>query len=119
MKSNTYEDLVVWQKSCDLSVLIYKLCEHLPKHEQFGLISQMQRSAVSIASNIAEGSKRGSKKDFVHFLNIANGSSAELQTQIYILKKLKYADSLDFSEITSIQEEINKMLHKLILALKV
>ncbi len=113
MKSNTYKDLIVWQKSCDLSIEIYLITSQLPKDEKFGLSSQMQRAAISIASNIAEGSKRGTKKDFSQFIKIALGSTAELETQIYILSRLPYSKAIDLRKAESLLFEISKMLHAL------
>ncbi|MBU4480161.1 four helix bundle protein [Patescibacteria group bacterium] len=112
MKS--YEDLTVWQKSIDLVVLIYKLTKKFPKEETYGLSSQIKRCAVSIPSNIAEGSRRGTKKDFRHFLFNSFGSGAELETQIKISKKLLLVDEQEFIEIDNILSEVMKMLNKLI-----
>jgi len=72
-KVKSYEDLIVWQKSKDLAVFIYKITEKFPKEEKFGIVSQIRRSSVSIPSNIAEGSRRSTSKDFRHFLCIAFG----------------------------------------------
>lgn len=83
-KTNSFKDLLVWQRSVELAKAIYQLAAALPKHEAYGLASQLRRAAVSIPSNIAEGSKRGSRKDFRHFLLIASGSAAELETQLII-----------------------------------
>lgn len=77
----SYKDLLVWQKALELVVLIYDLTSQFPKEELYGLAAQMRRSAVSIPSNIAEGSRRGTKKDFRQFLLIAFGSGAELESQ--------------------------------------
>ena len=85
----SYKDLIVWQKAMDLVVEIYRICKFLPKEENYGLSDQMRRSVVSIASNIAEGQARDSKKDFIRFLSIAQGSKAELETQIEICRRLK------------------------------
>lgn len=84
MESN-YRNLKVWQQAISLVIDIYHLTENLPKTEQFGLTSQIRRAAVSIASNIAEGSQKKSKADFVRFLEIAQGSSAEVETQLIII----------------------------------
>lgn len=92
MKIESYENLIVWQKSMDLVTAIYELTRQFPKEEVFGLTSQMRRAAVSIPSNIAEGSRRGSRKDFRNFLLIAYGSGAELETQIKIAKRLSYVE---------------------------
>lgn len=110
----SYKDLVVWQKSIDLTIEIYRLTKDFPKEEQFGLISQMRRSAVSIPSNIAEGRSRGTKKDFLQFVRIAYGSGAELETQIIISKKLEKLNKFDYSKIDRILEEIMKMLNAII-----
>ena len=109
----SYSDLIVWKKSMDLVIEIYKITESFPKNEQYGIISQMRRAAVSIPSNIAEGRKRGSKKEFKHFLVIAYGSGAELETQIEITKRLNYADPKKYTAIDSLLLEVMKMLNKL------
>lgn len=113
MSSKSYKDLIVWQKSIDLVVAVYELAEYFPKSEVFGLSSQMKRSAVSIASNIAEGSKRGTKKDFRQFLLMAYGSGAELETQIFIAKKLPFGKSLNYKTVDALLEEVMKMLNRL------
>ena len=76
----SYKDLIVWQKSMEIVVLIYKLTEQFPTNEIYGLTSQIRRCSVSVPSNIAEGSRRGGQKDYRHFLTIAFGSGAELET---------------------------------------
>lgn len=90
-----------------LAGVVYKDTRVLPKEEQYGLLSQMRRAAVSIPSNIAEGSKRGTRKDYVQFLRIANGSAAELETQILLVEDLF---SVDFKESKQLLEEVRKML---------
>lgn len=85
---HSYKDLIVWQKAMDLIVAIYKLTEEFPKSEIYGLTAQMRRSAISIPSNIAEGRRRGSRKDYRQFLIMAYGSGSELETQIEITKRL-------------------------------
>ncbi len=82
------EDLKIWRKSIELTKVIYILTKQLPKEEQFGLIMQMKRSSVSIASNIAEGAGRNSTKEFLRFLSIANGSCFELHTQLILVIEL-------------------------------
>ena len=86
--------------------------------EVYGLTSQMRRAAVSVSSNIAEGSIRGSKKDFCHFLRIASGSVAELETQVEISKNLPFGKSLNYDNVESLAIEVNKMIHGLITKLK-
>jgi len=81
---SSYRDLIVWKKAVGLAIETYHLTDQFPKEEVYGLISQMRRAAVSVPSNIAEGSIRGSKRDFCHFLRIASGSVAELETQVEV-----------------------------------
>ena len=85
---SSFKDLVVWQKSMDLAVQIYSLCKKLPIDEQFGISTQMKRSVVSISSNIAEGFKRGGPKEFRQFFIIAQGSAAELESQILLCQRI-------------------------------
>lgn len=91
-KIRTFKDLRVWQKGIELVKEIYKTTEVFPKSEQYGLSSQMRRASVSIPANIAEGFRRRSTKEHRQFLNIALGSSAELETLIEISKELGYID---------------------------
>jgi four helix bundle protein len=109
-----YKKLIVWQKSLDLTILIYELTKTLPKNERFGLIDQMQRCAVSIPSNIAEGYSRISKKSFVNFLKISLGSISELETQIILSEKLKYIDKEKEIIILDKIIEIQKIIGALI-----
>lgn len=114
----TYKELVVWQKSLDLVVLIYTFTENFPKSEIYGLTSQMRRAAVSISSNIAEGKMRGTRKDFRHFLLNAFGSGAELETQLEIVHRLPFGKSVDVNEPLFLLTEIMKMLNKFIYRLE-
>ncbi|OHA31514.1 MAG: hypothetical protein A3B11_00960 [Candidatus Taylorbacteria bacterium RIFCSPLOWO2_01_FULL_44_26] len=107
---NSYKELLVWQKAIVLVEEIYKI--GFPKEELYGLSSQMRRASVSIPSNIAEGQQRKSRKEFTQFLRMAFGSSAELDTQIIIAKKLY--PGLDFSKAETILEEVGKMLNAII-----
>ena len=110
----SYKNLQVWQKSIELVVATYELTDLFPKEEVYGLTSQMRRSAVSIPSNIAEGSRRGTKKDYRHFLLIAYGSGAELETQIEIAKRLPFGKKLNYLKVDGLLEEVMKMLNKMI-----
>ena len=85
----THKDLDVWNKAMDFAEKIYSLTTQFPKEEQYGLVSQIRRSAISIPSNIAEGAARNSNKEFMQFLYIAMGSLSEIETQILLAKKLK------------------------------
>jgi four helix bundle protein len=110
----SYKDLTVWQRSVDLVMEIYGITEKFPSNELYGLTSQMRRAAVSIASNIAEGKARSTRKDYRHFLYNSFGSGAEHGTQVEIAKKLKFRVASDFSKIDALLEEIMKMLNVLI-----
>jgi four helix bundle protein len=108
--ANFFRELKVWQLSIDLSMHVYKLTGEFPKHEAYGLTSQMRRAAVSIASNIAEGSARGTRKDFKQFVLIAKGSLCELQTQLVIAKRLGYAVEQKIATVESCAQEVAQML---------
>ncbi len=114
MELKSYKDLIVWQKSIVLVLKIYKLTENFPREEVYGLTSQIRRSAVSIPANIAEGSRRGTRKDYRSFLINAFGSGAELETHLLIVKQLPFGENLDYREVETLLEETMKMLNKLI-----
>lgn len=114
----TYKDLIVWQRAMDLVKAIYELTEKFPKSEIYGLMSQMRRCAVSIPSNIAEGRRRGSQKDYRQFLIIAYGSGAELETQIEIAKRLPFSENLDYTKVDQLLLETMKMLNKMLSSLR-
>lgn len=95
----------------DLVVLVYKITEEFPKTEIYGIVSQMRRCVVSIPSNIAEGKTRGTQKDFRHFLVISYSSGAELETQIEIIKRLKYINEEKIKPVESLLLEVMKMLN--------
>jgi four helix bundle protein len=114
MEIHSYKDLIVWQRAMELVISVYKLTENFPKDEVYGLTSQMKRCSVSIPSNIAEGRRRGSKKDYRQFLIIAYSSGAELETQIEIAKKLPFGLNLDFIHADRLLDETMKMLNKMI-----
>ncbi len=110
----TFRELVVWQKSMDLSVEIYNLTNSFPQSEEYGLSSQVRRSSVSVPSNIAEGYGRNHTKDFVRFLQIAQGSVYECQTQLEIAYRVNYLIKDDFDNIDARFKELAKMLSSLI-----
>jgi len=114
----SYKDLIVWQKSMDLVTKIYFLTEKFPKTELYGIVSQMRRCAISIPSNIAEGKQRGTKKDYRHFLIMAFGSGAELETQLEISRRLNFSKEEECIPIFALLNEIVRMLNKLISTLK-
>lgn len=107
----SHEDLGVWQRSVDLSIEMYKLTEKFPEREKYGISSQMRRAAVSIASNIAEGRRRGTDADFLHFLRMAHGSVAELETQLLISSELGFCERKEYERMRASLVEISKMLH--------
>lgn len=108
-----YRDLVVWQKSITLVTDIYVLTRQFPNSEVYGLASQMQRAAVSVPSNIAEGYERKYSGDFSRFLSIASGSVAELETQLVIAINLGYLSQEMASGVQSLADEVSKMLYSL------
>ena len=114
MTTHQYKKLKVWQDSVTFSVAIYTLTNSFPEHEKFGLISQLRRASVSVPSNIAEGSKRGTKKDFVSFLRIALGSAAEIETQLLIASQLKMITQEKYAELNTSLEKIVGMLDSFI-----
>jgi four helix bundle protein len=118
MGSQSYQDLMVWNKSTDLCVNIYELCINFPKNELYGITDQMKRASVSVPSNIAEGQARQHSKEFIHFLSIANGSLAELDTQRIIAEKLGFIPCEKSSDLNQQITEIRKMLFVLMRSLK-
>lgn len=110
----SYRELIVWQKAMDTVIEIYRVTAHYPKHEQYSLIDQTRRAAVSIPANIAEGQHRGTKKDFCYFLHIAYGSAAELETHVEIAIRLMYCTPEDVREAQKILTEVKRMLNALI-----
>lgn len=115
---SSYRDLIVWQKAMDLIVAVYKISNDFPQREMYGLTSQIRRAAISIPSNIAEDRRRGTRRDYHHFLRIAFGSGAELETQLEIARRLKYARQTDFSIAESLLSEVMKMLNVMTASLK-
>jgi len=100
----------VWNKAIELSTIVYEIVLNFPVDERYGLSSQIKRSVVSIASNIAEGAGRNSTNEFIHFLGIANGSAYELQTQVVIAGKLKLLDLETTDRLCRQIIEIQKMI---------
>lgn len=106
-----FKQLKVWQKGFDIAVNTYRFSATLPKYEQFGLISQTTRAAVSIPSNVAEGNSRHSDKDKARFVEISLGSSFELETQLLIAKAISMGDKLLCDELLLSLTEEQKMLN--------
>jgi len=107
-----HKNLDVWRDSIDLVAEVYSISSSFPKDEVYGLTSQMRRSAVSIPSNIAEGAARQTEKEFIHFLYVASGSNAELETQLIIAKKLNFIQDIDCLQQKVVL--VQKKLHGLI-----
>ncbi len=112
-----FKSLIVWQKAMQLAEEVYELSKELPRGEDYGLKSQVRRAAVSVPSNIAEGNRRSTRKDYVQFLRIAYGSLGELETQILLIKKKLYPDSRAEKTVILL-DEISRMLHVLIAKLQ-
>ncbi len=110
MKVQSFKELKVWQRSIELADIILECIEGFPKKYTYSLANQIERSAVSIASNIAEGYNRSSRKEFIQYLAIARGSIAELETQLIIANRRQLVDDDRFKILQIRIEEINKML---------
>lgn len=108
-----FKNLKVWQKGLSLVINIYKLTKEFPNEELYGITSQMRRSAISIPSNIAEGSGRNTSKEFNRFLDISLGSSFELETQILIAYELEYLSKNNFNSAIEKIQEVQKMINGL------
>jgi four helix bundle protein len=113
-----YRDLIVWQRAIELTVCIYKLTRTFPKEELYGLISQMRRASVSVASNIAEGRGRITPGEFRQFLGLAQGSTYELQTQLLVARKLGMGSDETLNEAELLSDEVSKMLGSFIQTLR-
>ncbi|MBI3624300.1 four helix bundle protein [Candidatus Saccharibacteria bacterium] len=110
MPVKSYKDLVVWQKSFTLAKEIYSLTHELPRNEEFGLVSQIRRSAISVPSNIAEGQQRNNRGEYKQFIGVAKGSAAELETQLMLISEIY---SIDVKQALTLLEEVQKMLGSL------
>ena len=113
-----YKDLQVWQRSIDFVVEVYSLVKSFPSEERYALGDQMRRAAVSIPSNIAEGMERSAVKEKLHFLSIAIGSLAEIETQLIICGKLGFVDGKNSAQCLEEVIAIRKMLYRLSTSLK-
>ncbi len=118
MLNKPHKKLDVWKKAIDLVQQIYDLTKTFPKNEDYSLTSQMRRAAISVPSNIAEGAARQTKKEFMQFLHMAQGSLSELDTQIEIAKRLGYFSEDQTKKIFEIMQDVDRMLSGLIKSLK-
>jgi len=114
----SYRDLLVWQKALDLTILIYRLSEGFPRTEIYGLTSQVRRASVSVPSNITEGYGRGSRKEYLQFLSVAQGSLKEMETQTILAQRLNYATAAQADRVLAESEVVGKMLGGLIRSLR-
>jgi four helix bundle protein len=108
--AQSFRELRVWNQSIELTMLIYAISAEFPKHELYGLSSQMRRAAVSVAGNLAEGSARGTRKDFRQFVRVSRGSNCELQTQLLIAKRLGYSKTESITGAEKLSHEVGQML---------
>lgn len=107
---NTFKEIVAWKKSYELTLLIYRLSSDFPPNEEFGLKSQIRRAAVSIISNIAEGFRKNSLKEALHFYNCSQSSIEEVKCQSMLARDLNYLIQKDYDELDSLSEECSKVL---------
>lgn len=105
-----HKELIVWQKAMLLAEMVYKLVKLLPKEELYALSDQMRRAVISIPSNIAEGNARNSTREFLQFLSVANGSLAELETQLLLCTKINYLTMEQIQPTLNLMDELAKML---------
>lgn len=113
MKTYSFEKLNVWQQSLELVKMIYEITKRFPQEEKFGLSNQIRRASVSIASNLAEGTSRVTKKDKAHFTTISFSSAMEVLNQIIISKELRYISNDEYLKLRKHLEEITAMLNSL------
>lgn len=113
----SYKDLIAYQKGYKLALEIYQVIKNYPKEEIYGLVSQMRRSAVSIPCNIAEGYRRGHRKEYIQFLHMAHGSCGELETLLSLSYDLGLINKDAFEKIYPLQEEVSRLLKGLITSL--
>lgn len=109
-RTGSYRDLLVWQKGMDLVVRSYEITKHLPSSETYGLASQIQRAAVSVPANIAEGYGRQHRGDYLHHLSVANGSLKELETHFLIAQRVCYLREDQINSLLELTSELGRML---------
>jgi len=112
-KVQSYRDLIVWQKSIVLAKTIYQVTAKFPGEEKFGLIAQMRRAAVSVPSNVAEGQARNTTGEFIQFISHAEGSAAELDTQLHLSVEFGFVATSDATPVFAAIDEIRRMLNSL------
>lgn len=110
MTVRSYRDLIVWQKGMALAASVYRLTRQMPKHEEYRISGQMIRAATSVPANIAEGHGRGTRRDYAHFVSIAKGSLAELETFLLLVAELDLAPTNATEPVLAQAEEVGRML---------
>ena len=117
-KRRDYRDLVLWQRAIELAAEVHRATLKLPKHEMFGMAAQLRRAAVSVPSNIAEGSGRRTTREFIAFLHIARGSLSELKTQLVLARTVGYLGDTDLSNADLLSDEVGRLLNAVIRGLR-
>ena len=118
VRRRNHKDLILWQKAMILAADVHRLSKLLPRDELFGLTSQLRRAAVSIPSNIAEGAARLSTREFIHFLHIARGSFAELETQLQLARQIGYLSDSALGPVLGRFDEVGRLLNAVITGLR-
>ena len=118
MKSQSYRDLIAWQKALALVTEVYRLTESFPSHELYGLTSQIRRAAVSVVSNIAEGQARNSRREFLQFLSHAKGSLVEVETQLFVARNLNYVREQRIAAVLKQTDEVARLVSGLMKSLR-
>ncbi len=117
-KRRDYRDLVLWQRAMELAAEVHRTTLKLPRHETFGMAAQLRRSAVSVPSNIAEGSGRRTTREFIAFLHVARGSLSELRTQLLLAERVGYLTAADLASTKSLGDEVGRLLNAVIRGLQ-
>ena len=110
-KIKTFKDIIAWQKAHDVVLMVYEITKKFPDYEKFGLVTQMRRAIVSVASNIVEGFARKNVKESLHFYNIANASLEEVKYQILICKEVNIINNEEYNGLIACCDETGKTLH--------
>lgn len=117
MEAKGFKKLLVWQKSYDLTLQIYKLSKSFPKDELYGMTSQLRRAAASIVANISEGYERNHRKEYLQFLHISRGSLGEVETYLMLARDLEYLEKKEYDELECKRSEVARLLQGLISSL--
>jgi len=117
-KRRDCRDLVLWQRAIEMAAEVHRTSLRLPRHEMFGMAAQLRRAAVSVPSNIAEGSGRRTTREFIAFLHIARGSLSELRTQLVLAERVGYLSPTDVSNADKLGDEVGRLLNAVIRGLR-